>query len=319
MDNRLISIVVPTYNSEQYVEECIKSICNQTYKNIEIIIVNDGSTDNTINIIEKLKQEDKRITIINQENSGAPVARNNGINYSNGKYIMFFDSDDVLKENALEIMINEIIKENVDLVIGNLETDNLNNKHSFQNERVYIGNEIFECSSISPYPGTKLYDNEIIKKNKIKFANVRIGQDLNFFFKYLIYSKKVKTISDIVAKYRTVSTGISKTYSYNILDIVNSFKNVKNEYIKNNKMLQYNNYISIMEVIHYGFQMNKMRFFKQKVDRKIIVLYFNNQIKNIKIEWNEYSNKFKKVYYKIKLKILFRAIYISNMYCKRRK
>ena len=90
----LISIIIPIYNAEKYIERCINSLKNQTYKNIEIICINDGSTDNSLNILKRIAITDNRITIIEQENKGVSVARNKGIESAKGKYIMFLDADD---------------------------------------------------------------------------------------------------------------------------------------------------------------------------------------------------------------------------------
>src|SRR5690606_18531829 len=96
--NPLISIVVPVYNSEKYLPECIESILNQNYANIELIIVNDGSTDNSLSIAEKFSENDSRIKILSQRNSGVSAARNLGISIAQGDYIGFVDSDDTVHE-----------------------------------------------------------------------------------------------------------------------------------------------------------------------------------------------------------------------------
>ena len=101
-----ISVVVAIYNVEKYLEKCIQSIIFQTYKNIEIILVNDGSTDNSLNICKKYKSEDSRIIIINQENQGVSVARNNGIDRASGEYILFVDGDDYLRTDIIEKLLN---------------------------------------------------------------------------------------------------------------------------------------------------------------------------------------------------------------------
>lgn len=320
MKEELISVVMPAYNSEKYIKYCLESICSQSYKNIEIIVVSDGSTDKTEEIVMQLQKDDDRIILITQENSGASIARNNGIKHSKGEYILFFDSDDILKENALQIMYNEIKKEKADLVMGSLEIKENDKQKQVVGrieEKVYQNNDVFKCSVMSPYPGTKLYNNNIIKKNNIKFANVKVGQDLNFFLKYLLYSTKIKVVTDIFAEYRIVSNGISRTYSYKILDIVNSFEDIKKNYLKEEKGDIYNYYISIAEAIHYGYQISKIKFIKNKIDRKIMMLYFNRYFKSITLQWNDFTKSYKKNYFKIKIKLLFRKIYVSNLYCKR--
>ena len=113
--NIKISIIVPLYNVEEYLEECLESIRNQTYTDIEVILVNDGSTDGSKQICERFCQIDSRFRLINQENQGQSVARNRGFKESIGQYIMFVDSDDVINTNVLEVLL-PYMKPDVDIV-----------------------------------------------------------------------------------------------------------------------------------------------------------------------------------------------------------
>lgn len=113
---RKVSIIVPTYNGEKYIKKCVESIMNQTYSNIEIIIVNDGSTDSTKKIIEELKRKDNRIKLYSNKNKGVSFSRNFGIDKSTGEYIFFVDSDDHIKPNTIEIMMDIIKKYDCDVV-----------------------------------------------------------------------------------------------------------------------------------------------------------------------------------------------------------
>ena len=114
----LISIIVPVYNVELYIEDCLKSLINQTYKNIEIIIVIDGSTDESEKICEKYRLLDNRILIIRQVNKGLSEARNTGIKHARGKYVIFVDSDDWLEKSAVFDLLEATLKEKAEVVIG---------------------------------------------------------------------------------------------------------------------------------------------------------------------------------------------------------
>ena len=111
-----VSLIVPVYNNEKYIGKCIGSILNQTYKNIELIIINDGSKDNSDNIITNFQKTDERIKYIKQENSGPSQARNIGINIATGKYLMFIDSDDTVDKYYVEYMLKEIESNDYDIV-----------------------------------------------------------------------------------------------------------------------------------------------------------------------------------------------------------
>ena len=151
--------------------------------------------------------------------------------------------------------------------------------------------------------------------NFIKFANVKIGQDLNFFIKALLKAEKVNIINKKIFKYRIVSTGISRTYSFKILDIINSFKDIKEFYKKNGKENLYNEYVSISELLHYNGQMSKLTRFKKRLDRKIILLFFKKYAKEIKFVKTEYYRKNISTVYKFYLKQLLGPIFISYISC----
>src|SRR5690554_7984530 len=106
-----ISVIIPVYNKAPYLEQCLNSVINQTYKNLEIIIIDDGSTDNSLEICEKYRKKDERIQLISQENQGVSVARNKGIQKASGEWIYFLDADDYLELDAFGILMNETIQD----------------------------------------------------------------------------------------------------------------------------------------------------------------------------------------------------------------
>ena len=116
-----VSIIIPAYNAEKSIEKCINSIRRQTYFNIEIIIVNDGSSDNTKKCIEQIALQDERITIINQENQGVCNARNKGICIAKGEYIIFVDADDYVERDMVEILVNDIKQKKTNIVRCNYD------------------------------------------------------------------------------------------------------------------------------------------------------------------------------------------------------
>ena len=112
-----ISVIIPVYNTENYLKECLNSVINQTFKDIEIICVNDGSTDNSLSILEEYARTDSRIKIINQKNQGVSSSRNNGIKSARGEYIMFLDSDDLYKPDLCEKVVEKIDSQSPDIVM----------------------------------------------------------------------------------------------------------------------------------------------------------------------------------------------------------
>ena len=115
MENDLISIVLPIYNVENYLERCIKSVISQTYKNLEIILVDDGSTDDCSKMCDEWAEKDNRIVVVHKNNQGLGMARNTGIEYAKGRFICFFDSDDFIENDTIENVYKVITKENAEM------------------------------------------------------------------------------------------------------------------------------------------------------------------------------------------------------------
>ena len=127
LSSPLISIIIPVYNVEKYFENCIKSVQNQSYRNIEIIIINDGSTDSTKELCEYYSKNDKRIIVINQKNMGVSAARNAGIKYSNGQYISFVDGDDYIDFDMYEKLVYFAQKYKSDYTITGFKYEKIEN------------------------------------------------------------------------------------------------------------------------------------------------------------------------------------------------
>ena len=201
----LVSIIVPVYNVEKYLEECIKSVINQSYKNIELIMIDDGSTDKSLSIMKKYEKKYKNIFVYKQENDEAPgKARNEGINNSKGTYIFFLDADDYLHKNAIEILINNFDKD-IDLVIGRtIWTDGNETWYPLREKKLSYKNNIIDMKKCSYYTFEKLsylcsgrlYKKKIIDKNKIEFPRKYSSQDTYFSIFYNLNCKKIKIITD---------------------------------------------------------------------------------------------------------------------------
>lgn len=326
--DKLISIIIPNYNCEKYIQKCLDSVINQEYKNKEIIIIDDGSNDKSIEIIEAFKENHKKenITLICQNNLNAAIARNKGIDLAKGDYILFLDSDDELEENILKNSIILLEENNVDMLIGNYtdidERDkNIRNKTFFSKKQIIKGENIYkELAHLSPVPSNKIYRMNIIKENKLSWGNVRIGQDLNFYLKYILCCKKVLTVPVNMYKYRIINNSMSRKYNYNILDIVNSFDDVKKFY-KSKKLYEiYEKYIQVSELTHYNLQMSKAKNFETKKEKILIMNYFSINEKKIDYKKCEnYDKKYKKMRLKFKIKVLFKYIYTSNILRKIKK
>ena len=189
MDKK-ISIVVPVYNGEEYISKCLDSLINQSYKNIEIIIINDGSNDNTEKICNKYKEIDSRIKVISIENGGVSKARNIGIENATGQFLMFCDSDDYVAKDWCKLLL-ENYKEN-NLILCDYYNVIDNEVKEFDYERPKVNNVINKADFLKlrlygiNAPWNKIFYLDIIKNNNIRFdENISLGEDLRFNIEYL--------------------------------------------------------------------------------------------------------------------------------------
>jgi GT2 family glycosyltransferase len=206
----LVSIVIPVYNAAPYLEECLRSVTDQTYKSIEVIIINDGSTDNSVEIIEKLSGNDSRFTLYSQENFGLGFTRNRGIKLSKGEFIFFLDSDDLLPTNAIEKLLAAIQKSNADYAVG--EVLRLSEERQYPPKRhtdfkLYKKNKVTTLQD-SPellqdsIACNKLWKTDFLKGNGLLFIEGKYYEDLNLTLKAAVLAQRIAVISNTVYYWR---------------------------------------------------------------------------------------------------------------------
>lgn len=197
-----VSIIVPVYNVEKFLDRCLKSIVNQTLKEIEIICVNDGSTDNSLQILENFAKQDNRITILNQKNSGQSTARNRGIDKASGIYLGFVDSDDWVDLNYFEKLYTSAEKYNCDMAAsGIIRLHKWNKKFhlKFEEEKVTDNtDEKFELCDVPElsYVWNKIYKRESFIQKKLQFEEGIFFEDVIMTPKILYYLGKLVTVPD---------------------------------------------------------------------------------------------------------------------------
>lgn len=217
----MISVIIPVYNAHKYIKKCIESIIYQNYTDIEIIIVNDGSTDNSLQIINDFATKDNRIRVINIKNSGRSVARNTGIEHSSGQFIMFVDADDELEENAIKNLYNAINDNDSDIAIGNTHVVYDVHQELKESDDWYftirhkgnlkITDKLIE--EIQCCPWGKIFKRDIIDKYDLRFPKNLIYEDAFWHWAYLTSCNKITFINNIVYKYfRRKGSIMSLTY-----------------------------------------------------------------------------------------------------------
>lgn len=219
----LVSIIVPVYNVELYIEECLNSLIHQTYKNIEIIIVVDGSTDKSEDICKCFGQIDNRICIIKQENQGLSQARNTGLENAKGKYVTFVDSDDWLQQDAIYSLVEASLKEKADIVIaqGAITDKSLQNTsvqknyYSEQKEQKLNSSRALEklfCGKIPAYAWGKLYDISLFQKHSIRFTPNIHYEDIDIMYRLLDKAENIVILNKPIYCYRVREGSITATF-----------------------------------------------------------------------------------------------------------
>lgn len=258
--NPLISVIVPVYNVEKYLERCLESIVKQNYNNYEVIIINDGSTDNSQNIIETYALKYTMINAYSRENKGLLYTRVDGVNKAKGKYIMFVDSDDWLENNALRVFANEIDKYDYDIIRANYNI--------FLGEKIQKVNDLKQDVISKEQLNQKLYKKlmttdsfnnvwrQVIKKEIIDIDSIDtticMGEDIIFNLACYKNVNNMKILNDNVYNYRINSSSINQTISTkrltnNIEDLFKVYKKLTQEMIllknKENIKLAYIRYL----------------------------------------------------------------------------
>jgi len=214
----LVSVIIPVYNVENYLNRCVESVINQTYKNLEIILIDDGSTDNSGEICDKLKKKDDRIIVIHKENGGLSSARNAGIDIAKGKYITFIDSDDFVDVSTIDKSIKKMKNNNADILVFNryyyYENGNKLLRFKIIDKDLVMNSEqaIYEMNNYNNFDMSaccKIFNMNLFKE--IRFPIGKISED--FYVMYLLFdnAKKIVYTSEPLYYYFQRNGSISKS------------------------------------------------------------------------------------------------------------
>lgn len=208
MNNIHVSVIIPVYNSEKYLEQCLDSVANQTLKNIEIICINDESTDNSLKILEKYAKKDKRIKVISKNHGGAGAARNLGLKHVSGEYIAFVDSDDWIDLNTFEILHNEAKMRDTEIIMFKLINyddendcfyeDNYYNikplEDFFEKDVFWYGDIKDQIMKVAVSTVNKFYKSSFLSEIGVRFPEGIMFEDNAFFFKCILNAKRISLI-----------------------------------------------------------------------------------------------------------------------------
>ena len=243
--NSLVTVVIPIYNVEQYLDRCILSIINQTYKNLEIILVDDGSPDRCPNICDAYAKKDPRVKVIHQENKGLGMARNTGIDHATGDYICFFDSDDYVEPDTIETCVSTAVTQGAELVIFGMddvtpEGIRLAESIPCPPKSVFSGDEVQkillpmslyadmstgEDWNILSSAWNKLYSMDVIRSSGWRFASERdiISEDFYSITELFGHLSRVCVVNRVLYHYTVNNASISRSYSKGRFDRIKVF------------------------------------------------------------------------------------------------
>jgi len=315
----LISVIVPIYNVEKYLRKCVDSIINQTYRNLQIILVNDGSTDGCLNICKEYVSLDNRVNIIDKKNGGLSSARNAGMKVAKGSFFAFIDSDDWILETAFEKMIEKQKIHDADLVVcGKMNYIEKTNKYVHGNlfeQDIHCNKEdaikLLLLKSVSAW--NKLYKRSIFED--ISYPEGRIGEDSHIILRILNKCNNVEIIAEELYIYNVRANSIMSS-PFKDKDIHMLEDNV-NHYIEINK-----NYKGIIDVGEYNIFLISVILLNKisKLDWKNVIKkskYINEcRMELKKIKKNLYNNQY--VYLKLRIAVLL-IYYVPYLYILERK
>ena len=281
--NDLISVIVPVYNTEKYLRKCIESILSQSYKNIELLLINDGSTDSSAEICREYLDKDKRCYYFEKENGGLSDARNYGIERATGEYITFVDSDDFFLEEAIEKLHATALLGESDLVVGGFcyfDSPNFDRKR-FGNlpitivEKEFAVNQMDEMFEV-PFlcystAWGKLYKSSLFKE--IRYPLGKYAEDQFTTWKLYLASEKIAVCNHTIYAYRKNYEGLSLNFNLSHLDYIDALeerieatKNIKGIDIeKTYKMYKYVLNRRVGELDYYGYEKEKV-ILQNKID-----------------------------------------------------
>ena len=309
-----VSVIVPVYNVEEYLDKCLDSLVNQTLNDIEFIIVNDGTTDNSEQIILKYKEKyPSKIVYLKKENGGLSDARNFGMPYAKGDYIAFLDSDDYVELDTYEKLYNRAIQTDADMVECDFYWEYSDKKIHDTSANYKDESDMYANARVVAW--NKLYKKDLIINSGIKFPKGLRYEDLEFFYKILPQLKKIELINEPLIHYVQRDDSITYVQNEKTADIFAILDNIINYYKWINLYNEYNQELEYMYVrILFGSSFKRMLNIKDKeTRRKLLMDSYFKAFENFP-DWK--SNKI--LNSKKSLKNLFLKsinIYTYKLYC----
>lgn len=281
-----VSVIIPVYNAEKYIEKCLDTVCSQTLKDLEIIVINDGSVDNSLKIINEYKNKDERIVVINSKNQGPSGARNQGLDIAKGDYIGFVDADDWCELTMFEKLYNKATKNNLDIVMCyattfNAQTEVYNYEDTYFSmkdfpenlkDKTFTYKDIAEVFFRIPVIAwNKLYKRELIIDNNIKFPDYLYFEDNVFSLHTLIKAKRIELLEENLIYYRQFTKHSITQKDETKLDLFKVFDEMQT-------ILDKNDTENILQTRYINHKNNTFKYWSNRLQNEKIKEIFNQNI-----------------------------------------
>ena len=319
-----VSIIVPVYNVQDYLKRCLNSILEQSEKDFELILVDDGSQDDSGVICDEYEKKDYRIKVIHNKNQGPSMARNAGLDICNGEYVTFIDSDDYIEKDYLRIMINKMNEKNADIVICGYKMlmSKKNEIHTVKQDIEIYQKEFIEGLLIQKGYGMnacKIYKRSIIGNCRFN-KELTVGEDSFFILQISRNLKKCVRITDVLYNYNVNAQSLVRKYNKNYLNNYLKSSQIISEYIykkiDDKKIKKLTNNFTIftltLVIVNYccNFERNKGNLFKEINDIKKVckIKEYKNALKNIEFRYFSKARKLMIIALKMRLYIIVGVI-----------
>ena len=262
----LVSIVVPTHNSAEYLRQCLDSIIGQTYRRLQIICVDDGSTDETVQILDSYAKADSRLSYVTQENRGAGVARNRGLDQATGDYLLFFDSDDWMADDLVQCAVSRVEECEADIVVFPIveafgtsellrETPWLILEDKFpQDVFSWRDNPDWIFRALQNYPWNKLLKMSLVRENDLRYQEIFLTEDLMFMAPAFVCARRICLLRQNVVYHRVgISTNVMSFKDAHPLDFYTAFRELKS-------WLEKSGYFDELKVAYTNWAINACKY-----------------------------------------------------------
>ena len=311
-----VSVVIPVYNVEKYIEECLDSVINQTLTDIEIICINDGSTDKSLDILKRYAKEDNRIIILNESNNGAGFSRKKGLNIAKGKFVSFVDSDDYLDEKCLELAYNNGINNNSDIVFFKIKSFNSIEKterfdprfdlSTYFDKNTDFNSFVFDYHLVKPIVfnsftsiWSRMFKRDFLIDNDFYFPKKLSFNDIPLHVQSLLSAKKISFVNENLYNYRLIndnSITVKSHKSDKVYDIFKISEFLEDYLLSNNLLEEFKIEFIKFKLSHYTFHLNK-------IENDELINKFFLDVKNKFLEMNisddildSFEDKYKIIY-----------------------